>query len=123
MIVMVRGTGQHEELFVRYSGNPTLTAADWPYPVNSVFNPGATRLLSAPRVALAECLGHEGGARRRGAADGSLRRVQVALRPIRQQRGFPAIGPVDATAFQMLSHPLDGVAPQPTVCDVVFLRN
>jgi predicted GH43/DUF377 family glycosyl hydrolase len=31
----------HPELFRRHSGNPILTAANWPYPVNSVFNPGA----------------------------------------------------------------------------------
>jgi predicted GH43/DUF377 family glycosyl hydrolase len=30
------------ELFVRHSANPILTAADWPYPINAVFNPGAT---------------------------------------------------------------------------------
>jgi len=29
------------ELFHRYEGNPILTANDWPYPVNSVFNPAA----------------------------------------------------------------------------------
>ncbi|MCS6815866.1 MAG: glycosidase [Blastocatellia bacterium] len=28
-------------LFRRYEGNPILTPADWPYPVNAVFNPGA----------------------------------------------------------------------------------
>src|ERR1700752_1079380 len=31
-------------LFHRDAANPILTAADWPYPVHSVFNPGATRL-------------------------------------------------------------------------------
>ncbi len=35
---------QHPELFRRHKLNPLLTAADWPYPVNSVFNPGATLL-------------------------------------------------------------------------------
>ena len=35
---------QHAELFRRHKLNPILTAADWPYPVNSVFNPGATLL-------------------------------------------------------------------------------
>ena len=30
------------ELFQRHPGNPILTAADWPYPVNAVFNPAAT---------------------------------------------------------------------------------
>jgi predicted GH43/DUF377 family glycosyl hydrolase len=29
------------ELFVRHPGNPILTAADWPYAANTVFNPGA----------------------------------------------------------------------------------
>jgi predicted GH43/DUF377 family glycosyl hydrolase len=31
-------------LFHRHELNPILTAADWPYPANSVFNPGATLL-------------------------------------------------------------------------------
>jgi predicted GH43/DUF377 family glycosyl hydrolase len=30
------------ELFTRYEGNPLLTAEDWPYRVNSVFNAAAT---------------------------------------------------------------------------------
>ena len=29
------------ELFDRHSGNPILTAEDWPYPANAVFNPAA----------------------------------------------------------------------------------
>jgi predicted GH43/DUF377 family glycosyl hydrolase len=29
------------ELFERHAQNPILTAADWPYPVNAVFNPAA----------------------------------------------------------------------------------
>ncbi len=33
-----------EPLFVRSSANPILTAADLPYPANTVFNPGATRV-------------------------------------------------------------------------------
>ncbi len=35
---------QHIELFHRHKSNPILTADDWPYPVNSVFNAGATLL-------------------------------------------------------------------------------
>jgi predicted GH43/DUF377 family glycosyl hydrolase len=35
---------QHAELFHRNKLNPILSAADWPYPVNSVFNAGATLL-------------------------------------------------------------------------------
>ena len=33
-----------QNLFKRYEGNPILTAKDWPYPVNSVFNPAAIKL-------------------------------------------------------------------------------
>ena len=35
---------QYPELFRRHKLNPILTTADWPYPVNSVFNPGVTLL-------------------------------------------------------------------------------
>ena len=34
----------YETLFDRHPSNPILTAAMWPYPVHSVFNPGATRM-------------------------------------------------------------------------------
>ena len=40
------------ELFQRHPGNPILSADDWPYPVNSVFNAGAT-LVGNERVLLA----------------------------------------------------------------------
>lgn len=33
-----------DSLFTRYSNNPILSRKDWPYPVNSVFNAGATQL-------------------------------------------------------------------------------
>lgn len=32
------------ELFLRHPANPILTADDWPYPVNAVFNPAAAQL-------------------------------------------------------------------------------
>jgi predicted GH43/DUF377 family glycosyl hydrolase len=32
------------ELFERHAGNPLLTAADWPYEVNAVFNPAAAEV-------------------------------------------------------------------------------
>jgi len=34
----------HSELLQRHKLNPVLTAADWPYPIHSVFNPGAALL-------------------------------------------------------------------------------
>ena len=43
---------QHEILFHRHEANPILTAAHWPYPVNSVFNPGAVRLQDGTTLLL-----------------------------------------------------------------------
>jgi hypothetical protein len=40
------------ELFRRHAGNPILTAGDWSYPVHSVFNPAATRLLDGTTLLL-----------------------------------------------------------------------
>lgn len=37
-------TGWQGDIFKRSDRNPILTAAGWPYPVNSVFNAGAVRL-------------------------------------------------------------------------------
>src|SRR6056297_582286 len=36
--------GNPGDLFTRCLTNPILTARDWPYPVNSVFNPGAVKV-------------------------------------------------------------------------------
>lgn len=41
-----------EPLLRRNEHNPILTAADWPYPVNSVFNPGATLLADGTTLLL-----------------------------------------------------------------------
>src|SRR5579863_5775635 len=35
---------KYETLFDRHPANPILTGKDWPYSMNSVFNPGATLL-------------------------------------------------------------------------------
>jgi beta-1,4-mannooligosaccharide/beta-1,4-mannosyl-N-acetylglucosamine phosphorylase len=45
-------SGQPAELFHRYAGNPLLTAADWPYPIHTVFNPGTVRLASGETLLL-----------------------------------------------------------------------
>jgi predicted GH43/DUF377 family glycosyl hydrolase len=42
----------HETLFFRDERNPILSAADWPYPVHTVFNPGATRLADGTTLLL-----------------------------------------------------------------------
>ena len=42
----------HPELLTRHKLNPILTASDWPYPVNSVFNPAATLLADGTTLLL-----------------------------------------------------------------------
>jgi predicted GH43/DUF377 family glycosyl hydrolase len=42
----------YETLFHRHEANPILSAADWPYPAHSVFNPGATRLSDGTTLLL-----------------------------------------------------------------------
>ncbi len=42
-------------LFKRSAQNPLLTADDWPYPVNTVFNAGAIRLQDGQTLLLARC--------------------------------------------------------------------
>jgi len=39
-------------LLHRHGGNPILTAADWPYPINSVFNAGAVTLTDGTTLLL-----------------------------------------------------------------------
>jgi len=45
-------TDHYPTLFARHRGNPILTASDWPYPVHTVFNPGATRLADGTTLLL-----------------------------------------------------------------------
>jgi predicted GH43/DUF377 family glycosyl hydrolase len=40
------------QLFLRHDLNPILSAANWPYQINSVFNPGATRLADGTTLLL-----------------------------------------------------------------------
>lgn len=44
--------GRGTPLWERYPGNPILQASDWPYPVNTVFNPGATLLKDGSTLLL-----------------------------------------------------------------------
>lgn len=45
-------SNKYEVLLTRQAKNPILTAADWPYPVHTVFNPGATRLSDGTTLLL-----------------------------------------------------------------------
>lgn len=42
----------YQTLFRRCDANPILSARDWPYPVHTVFNPGATRLRDGTTLLL-----------------------------------------------------------------------
>jgi predicted GH43/DUF377 family glycosyl hydrolase len=44
--------GPHATLFTRHPGNPILTGDQWPYPINSVFNAGATLLADGSTLLL-----------------------------------------------------------------------
>jgi len=45
---------------VRQANNPILSRADWPYPVHSVFNPGAVRLVDGTTLLLCRAEEHTG---------------------------------------------------------------
>ncbi|MBP6017051.1 MAG: hypothetical protein KA586_10050 [Candidatus Promineofilum sp.] len=45
----------HPELFRRHKLNPILTAADWPYPINSVFNAAAVLMPDGTTLLLCRC--------------------------------------------------------------------
>ena len=45
-------SNKHPEIFLRHKLNPILAAESWPYPVNSVFNPGATLLADGTTLLL-----------------------------------------------------------------------
>ena len=65
----------HPILFRRHPRNPILTAADWPYPVHTVFNPGATRLADGTTLLLCRAEDRRGhshlcAARSRNGIDG-----------------------------------------------------
>jgi len=65
----------HEILIHRARKNPILTAADWPYPVHTVFNPGVTRLQDGSTLLLCRCedrrgISHLTAARSKNGIDG-----------------------------------------------------
>ena len=48
----IQQPGKHVSLFKRHAGNPILSASDWPYPINSVFNAAATLLADGSTLLL-----------------------------------------------------------------------
>src|SRR5512147_1536212 len=49
---MTAGDNHEEPLLHRHPSNPILTSKDWPYPINSVFNAGATLLQDGTTLLL-----------------------------------------------------------------------
>src|ERR1044072_9378455 len=77
---------QYEILFRRHHANPILTAADWPYPAHTVFNPGATRLPDGTTLLLCRVedrrgLSHLCAARSRNGIDVWVIDRNATLRP------------------------------------------
>jgi predicted GH43/DUF377 family glycosyl hydrolase len=76
----------HEVLFTRHEKNPILSAADWPYPAHSVFNPGATLLEDGTTLLLCRVeertgLSHLCAARSANGVDGWAIDREPTLRP------------------------------------------
>lgn len=79
-------SSHYPALFHRHPRNPILTAADWPYPVHSVFNPGATRLADGTTLLLVRAEDRRGHshlsvARSANGVDGWQIDPQPTLRP------------------------------------------
>jgi len=75
-----------ESLFTRYPGNPILSRKDWPYPINSVFNAGATKLPDGDTLLLCRIedrrgLSHLCAARSANGVDGWRIDPQPTLMP------------------------------------------
>jgi len=73
-------------LFQRHNRNPILSAADWPYEINSVFNPGATLLKDGTTLLLCRVedrrgMSHLTAARSANGVDGWTVDPQPTLSP------------------------------------------
>ncbi len=76
----------YETLLQRHPSNPILTAADWPYPAHTVFNPAATRLRDGTTVLLCRVEDRRGhshlcAARSANGIDGWIIDAQPTLQP------------------------------------------
>src|SRR5437763_13857928 len=68
-------TTRYEPLLLRHPANPILSAKDWPYSINSVFNAGATLLADGSTLLLCRVedrrgISHLCAARSRNGVDG-----------------------------------------------------
>lgn len=82
----MKGSDGYEELLHRFEGNPILTAAQWPYPVHTVFNPAAARLKDGTTLLLCRVEDRRGhshlcAARSANGVDGWVIDTKPTLRP------------------------------------------
>jgi len=82
----MRAECAYEVLFQRHAKNPILTAADWPYPVHTVFNAGATKLDDGTTLLLCRVEDRRGhshlcAARSRNGVDGWVIDAEPTLKP------------------------------------------
>ena len=75
----------HTELFRRHPANPLLSAAQWPYPIHSVFNAGACLLRDGTTLLLCRVEDRRGhshlcAARSRNGIDGWVIDPEPTLR-------------------------------------------
>jgi predicted GH43/DUF377 family glycosyl hydrolase len=78
-------------LLVRNEGNPILTARDWSYPANTVFNPGAALLHDGTTLLLCRVEDHRGhshlcAARSANGIDGWIIDTEPTLAPNPEER-------------------------------------
>jgi predicted GH43/DUF377 family glycosyl hydrolase len=83
---LLTSESRYPTLFTRHAGNPILTADQWPYPVNSVFNAGATLLADGTTLLLCRVedrrgLSHLCAARSANGVDGWKIDAQPTLFP------------------------------------------
>lgn len=76
----------YEELLERHVKNPILTAADWPYPVHTVFNPGSVLLKDGTTLLLCRAedrrgISHLCAARSQNGVDGWVIDSQPTFSP------------------------------------------
>ena len=79
-------SSRYPTLLHRHGRNPILTAADWPYPAHTVFNPAATRLADGTTLLLCRVEDRRGhshlcAARSANGKDGWLIDTEPTLRP------------------------------------------
>ena len=89
----------HDALFVRSERNPILSAEDWPYPINTVFNAGATLLQDGTTLLLCRVedrTGHShlSAARSKNGIDGWIVDPKPTLAPdLENHPGGGIVGP------------------------------